>query len=743
MRMMGELTYFLRLQIKQDDKGTVIYQEQYTRNLLKKYEIFDSSLVKTPMVPPNKLGPDLAGKPVNETSYRGMIGSLIIVIAYDPFLSDDETKQRPFREFLIKFSVLNRQRPLTLDFKTFSSSTGLDYNNSKYVAHPTPVAVKKELGKISINMSYLDKTLFLKNSFPVAWRILFTFVIQVLGENYSSTEQVNPIKQLLAYCLISGTEGLEVPGALFKKSKRPKSKKPPTKTKVTSPKPMEGFEQSHSVSIGTVPDPQDLERDIQLVSTRLPSILVEGTRKTQPLPEGKATHPKDLRGNIQPLDRDLTSTTPDEGMTKTMLHPERLLRDKDSGGNIPPADMKLIHTIVADPSGTGAKYQVDETQSTRLRYQSLTKNEGKTSFEDELDKDSDEEEVLATGEDMDEDLRVAEEAALKREVSSLSSQAGLRIDKGKGIVTESEKDPSKKLVHASNIVYPNPDEPVKVEFMINGKMVYLTKQEIQEYRDKEYKMKKATKEAKLLAMSKPEVIKVVWEEAKKLGINPKEAIFTKAGEQFKKAQDAEHEVLKREHSKKVKRLTKLNKRRAKEYMITELDELGPIIQKKKNSIVKDPMTSLSKRYKRLKKIPKELGIQSALPAPVPEQALSQTSGRKRKHTKLEPKIKVPGLECNRSLLEGVPLVNNMVIEEPEYRIFFTDVFGDQAFQIWNDIHKVRVDSLVSDLVMASIVKTKENSIFSLKLRKLIADHPDQEKLKSKKVKLKALEYHVE
>ncbi|GKC48334.1 retrovirus-related pol polyprotein from transposon TNT 1-94 [Tanacetum coccineum] len=74
MSMMGELTYLLRLQIKQDDKGISICQEQYTRNLLKKYEISNSSSVKTPMVPPNNLGPDLAGKPVNETSYRGMIG---------------------------------------------------------------------------------------------------------------------------------------------------------------------------------------------------------------------------------------------------------------------------------------------------------------------------------------------------------------------------------------------------------------------------------------------------------------------------------------------------------------------------------------------------------------------------------------------------------------------------------------------------------------------------------------------
>ncbi|GKE45417.1 hypothetical protein Tco_1472701 [Tanacetum coccineum] len=286
-------------------------------------------------------------------------------------------------------------------------------------------------------------------------------------------------------------------------------------------------------------------------------------------------------------------------------------------------------------------------------------------------------------------------------------------------------------------------------------------------------MKKTAEEEKLLAMSRPEVTKVV-------------------GETFKKARDAEHEVLKREHSKKVKRLTELNRRRAEEYMwtmtnkikpepitdvrihpntkpivayvfrnndkrnfdvynpfkftdfgITKLDELGPIIQKKNNFVVKDLMISLSKRYERLKKILEELGIQSALPASVPEQASSQTLGRKRKHMELEPEVKVPGLECNRSLPEGVPFVNNMVIEEPEYRIFFTDVFCDQAFQRWNDIHKVGVDSLVSYLVMASMVKTKENARFSLMLRKLIADHPDQEKIKSKKVMLEALGYHVE
>ncbi|GJT78105.1 hypothetical protein Tco_1044830 [Tanacetum coccineum] len=35
----------------------------------------------------------------------------------------------------------------------------------------------------------------------------------------------------------------------------------------------------------------------------------------------------------------------------------------------------------------------------------------------------------------------------------------------------------------------------------------------------------------------------------------------------------------------------------------------------------------------------------------------------------------------------------MVIEEPEYGIFFTDEFGDQAFQRWSDIDKVGMEAV--------------------------------------------------
>ncbi|GJV29427.1 hypothetical protein Tco_1385875 [Tanacetum coccineum] len=178
-----------------------------------------------------------------------------------------------------------------------------------------------------------------------------------------------------------------------------------------------------------------------------------------------------------------------------------------------------------------------------------------------------------------------------------------------------------------------------------------------------------------------------------------------------------------------------------DFRVIELDESGPIIQKKKNKMVGELMTSLGKRYERLKKIPKELRITPTLPTP--RQVLSLTLGRKRKVQELEPKTRILVLECNISLPEGIPFVNNLVIEQPENGMFFIDVFGDEAFQRMSDIHKVDVETLLTYLVMASNISTPANQRFCLALRSLIESHPDKEKLKSKKVKLKAVGYSLD
>ncbi|KAL8115181.1 hypothetical protein AgCh_021856 [Apium graveolens] len=83
MSMMGELSYFLGLQVKKNEEGTFICQTKYTRNLLKKFGMQDCSSASTPMATATKLDKD-TGKSVDITDYRGMIGSLLYLTASRP-----------------------------------------------------------------------------------------------------------------------------------------------------------------------------------------------------------------------------------------------------------------------------------------------------------------------------------------------------------------------------------------------------------------------------------------------------------------------------------------------------------------------------------------------------------------------------------------------------------------------------------------------------------------------------------
>ncbi|GKE74603.1 retrovirus-related pol polyprotein from transposon TNT 1-94, partial [Tanacetum coccineum] len=84
MSMMGELIYSLGFQIKKDSRGISICQEKYVKDLLKKYDLADCASMKCPMLPPNNLGPDESGVSINETLFRGMIGSLMYLKASRP-----------------------------------------------------------------------------------------------------------------------------------------------------------------------------------------------------------------------------------------------------------------------------------------------------------------------------------------------------------------------------------------------------------------------------------------------------------------------------------------------------------------------------------------------------------------------------------------------------------------------------------------------------------------------------------
>ncbi|GKC31997.1 retrovirus-related pol polyprotein from transposon TNT 1-94 [Tanacetum coccineum] len=86
MSMMGKISFFLGLQIFQNPRGIFINQSKYALESLKKYGFDSYDPVDTPMVEKSKLDEDKEGKVVDPSNCRGMIGTLLYLIASRPDL---------------------------------------------------------------------------------------------------------------------------------------------------------------------------------------------------------------------------------------------------------------------------------------------------------------------------------------------------------------------------------------------------------------------------------------------------------------------------------------------------------------------------------------------------------------------------------------------------------------------------------------------------------------------------------
>jgi hypothetical protein len=85
MSVMGELNFFLGLQVDQLEDGFFIHQTKYVQDLLKRFNMEDSSKMDTPIPVSHGLSPDAPDdKPVDATLYRSMIGSLMYLTSSRP-----------------------------------------------------------------------------------------------------------------------------------------------------------------------------------------------------------------------------------------------------------------------------------------------------------------------------------------------------------------------------------------------------------------------------------------------------------------------------------------------------------------------------------------------------------------------------------------------------------------------------------------------------------------------------------
>ncbi|GJX63520.1 hypothetical protein Tco_0296420 [Tanacetum coccineum] len=439
---------------------------------------------------------------------------------------------------------MNGKKPLTIGFKTFCESTSLDYNKGTYVSHPSPKAVKAELARIKTDEVLINRNPILKTAFPMAWRILFTFVIQFLGGNYSSTKQVNSIQQLIAYYLTTRTKvdiGEIIYSDLITRLTYKSRQKYVSYPRFVSCalEVLLGTEYTQDDKFGSLPNvlsnsnfTKDLSKVIPIeftasmiagpdASRTLPQnrkqpktqkrpvvqatetsptkkVLTEDSNKTSQSPQAKQLIPKIWRETYNSLLRDLILHLMRALVNHNLCLRVKLLIPKTRGEMISPLIrdclswflMKVLvkpslylkghmkaktqrdlnhsliwnHTpLVTVLSRTNAKYQVDQTQSTRFEVSVPDQHQSKTSFEVELDfeplklttiadiqallgasdddlKEDSEDDVFEAGEEMDEYIQEADTEEHQTHLStktptkepyksiSLHHQAGINLN---------------------------------------------------------------------------------------------------------------------------------------------------------------------------------------------------------------------------------------------------------------------------------------------------------------------------
>nr|GEV21931.1 hypothetical protein [Tanacetum cinerariifolium] len=110
MSLLGEMKFFLGLQIHQSPYGIFINQAKYALEILHKHGMEKGQSIGTPMATKPKLDADLSGNPVDQTDYRSKIKSLMYL-----------TSSRPDIVYAIYFCARYQSRPTEKHLKEVKS----------------------------------------------------------------------------------------------------------------------------------------------------------------------------------------------------------------------------------------------------------------------------------------------------------------------------------------------------------------------------------------------------------------------------------------------------------------------------------------------------------------------------------------------------------------------------------------------------------------------------------------------
>lgn len=86
MTNLGEMKYFLGIEVEQTENGIFISQKKYASDILKRFKMQQCKPVDTPVALNTKLSKEDGDQPINEKEYRSLVGSLLYLTATRPDL---------------------------------------------------------------------------------------------------------------------------------------------------------------------------------------------------------------------------------------------------------------------------------------------------------------------------------------------------------------------------------------------------------------------------------------------------------------------------------------------------------------------------------------------------------------------------------------------------------------------------------------------------------------------------------
>jgi hypothetical protein len=140
MALLGELSFFLGLQICQSNQGIFISQTKYIKEMIKRFGMEDCKPVITPMQTSCKFSKDDDSKSTDQRKYRSMIGILLYVTASRPYVMQEAGQVARFQAAPKESHVLAVMRI----FNISKEQKNLDYGIQKekiYHLWPTEMQI--------------------------------------------------------------------------------------------------------------------------------------------------------------------------------------------------------------------------------------------------------------------------------------------------------------------------------------------------------------------------------------------------------------------------------------------------------------------------------------------------------------------------------------------------------------------------------------------------------------------------